>query len=165
MLRHHRRITAAIAAALTAASIVVSGALAASATTRASGTEHFQLANTSATATTAPLVAYGVFTESGVDHLGSKVDTFVFADGTFKVAHSPGKGTHTFNPKTCLFVLNVRGTYTVGHGTGAYAGISGHGAYHTTILEIGARSGGKCTQSQPPTAFQQIITASGPVQL
>jgi hypothetical protein len=43
-----------------------------------SGTEHFQLMTTSATATTVPVIAYGVFTAAGVDHVGNNVDTLVF---------------------------------------------------------------------------------------
>ena len=52
------------------------------------------------------------------------------------------------------------------HGTGAYAGISGHGIYRLNILIVGARnSAGKCSNKLPPTAFQQIIRAQGPVSL
>jgi hypothetical protein len=30
---------------------------------------------------------------------------------------------------------------------------------------VAARSGGKCSRTKPPVAFQQIIKASGPVKL
>ena len=39
---------------------------------------------TSATAKTIGVIATGVFTAGGVDHMGSKVDTLVFPAGTFK---------------------------------------------------------------------------------
>ena len=42
-------------------------------------------------------------------------------------------------------------------GTGAYAGISGSGKYQYSALGIGAKSGGKCSQSKPPVAWHQVI--------
>lgn len=161
-----RTFAAAIGAVLVAA--MLSGAGVAAASTRAPaahGTEHFQIMSTSATASTNSIIATGLFTAGGVNHPGNTTDTAVFPGGTFKIAHSPGKGTQSFNPKTCLLTLNLHGTYTVGHGTGQYAGISGDGKYQLSILEIGARSGGTCSQSKPPVTFQQIIKASGPVSL
>lgn len=163
MFRHRNRLIAAAGAALATASIVASGALAASATTTVTGTEHFQFLTTSPTASKSPLIAYGAFTAHGTDIQGSKVDTFKFANGSLKVAHSQGKGTQTFNPRTCLLQINLKGTYKVGHGTGAYKGVTGHGTYHLQIVGIGAKSGGKCVKNKPPVAYQQILQASGPI--
>ena len=132
-----------------------------------SGIEHFQLVNATV-ANNAPssIIARGVFTAGGVDHPGTKVDTVVFPDGTFKIAHSNGTGTQRFNAKTCLGTIVLNGTYRLSGGTGAYAGISGHGIYRLNILIVGARnSAGKCSNKLPPTAFQQIIKAQGPVSL
>jgi hypothetical protein len=129
------------------------------------GTEHFQLVTANPSSSTAPVIAYGVFTGAAVDHQGNSVDRFVFRNGSFKVRHSPGKGPQSFNPKTCLMTISQHGTYKIIGGTGRYAGISGHGKYHITLLLIAARSKGKCSQSKPPVAFQQIIMASGPVRL
>jgi len=130
-----------------------------------SGIEHFQLVTTSATATTQPVIATGVFTAGGVDHQGSKVDTFVFPGGSFKVAHS-GPATQHFNPKTCLLTVVGHGTFKLSGGTGAYAKIKGAGTYKLNILAVGAKTAtGKCTQKKPPTAFQQIIKATGKVSL
>ncbi len=163
-----------LAAAITAISVTtaLSGAALAAASASASsrpatsGTEHFQAMTTSATASTYSIIVAGsLFTAAGVDHSGNKVDTFVLPGGTFKVAHSPGKGPQSFNPKTCLLTVNQHGTYTVGHGTGKYKGISGHGKYQVSTLAVGAKSGGKCSQSKPPVAFQLLIKASGPVTL
>ena len=87
-----------------------------------------------------------------------------FSDGTFTIAHSGGTGTPRFNPKTCLGVIALNGTYRIGHGTGAYAGISGHGIYRLNILLVAARnSAGKC--SNKTVAYQQIIRAQGPLSL
>ncbi len=156
----------AVAGAVAAAGLTVASASQA-AGAASSGFEHFQLMTTSA-ANNAPtsIIARGVFTAGGVDHPGNKVDTAVFPDGTFKIAHSNGTGTPRFNPRTCLGVITLNGTYRLSSGTGAYAGISGHGIYRLNILTVGARnSAGKCSNKLPPTAFQQIIKAQGPVSL
>ena len=157
--------TAASAAATAAAAVmwVAAPAGAAPSGRDVSGIEHFQLVTTSATATTQPVIATGVFTAGGVDHQGSNTDIFVFPAGSFKVTHSQGTGTQNFNPKTCLSTVRVHGTYTLSGGTGKYTGIRGHGTYHLSILGIAARSGGKCTMHKPPVAWQQIIQAAGPV--
>jgi hypothetical protein len=169
MLRNYRRLFAVAATAAVAATIAVTGITAASAAPRTrqavSGTEHFQLVTTNPSSSTGQVIAHGVFTAPALDHMGSSVDKFVFSNGSFKVRHSPGKGPQSFNPKTCLMTISQHGTYKVFGGTGRYARISGHGTYHVTILVISARSNGKCSQSKPPTAFQQIISASGPVTL
>src|ERR1700750_178127 len=88
MLRLNKRILGAAGAVVAAASLAVTGITAASARSSAvTGTEKFQLMTTSATATTVPVIAYGVFTKAGVSHTGSKVDTLVFSNGSFKVNH------------------------------------------------------------------------------
>ncbi len=131
-----------------------------------SGFESFQLVTTSSRSTApASIIATGLFTAGGVDHPGSKVDTAVFPNGTFKITHSRGTGTQHFNSKTCLGVISQHGTYRLSGGTGAYAGISGHGIYRLSILLVAARnSAGKCSNKLPPAAFQQIIRAQGPVR-
>ena len=158
---------AAIAAAIaTAAALWVAVPAGAAAGHQAvSGPEHFQLMSTSATSNTASVIASGVFTAGGVDHMGSKVDTLVFANGSFKVAHSKGTGRPKLNPKTCLLTLTVRGTVALSGGTGAYKGISGKGTYQFNELAILAKAGGKCTMNKPPVAFQLLIKASATVTL
>ena len=121
--------------------------------------------STSATSNTASVIASGVFTAGGVDHMGSKVDTLVFANGSFKVAHSKGTGRPKINPKTCLLTLTFRGTVALSGGTGAYKGISGKGTYQFNELAILAKAGGKCTVNKPPVAFQLLIKASATVTL
>ena len=160
-------LASAITAAAAAAVIGGAGLAVASTHTGVSGTEHFQMMTTSATASTASVIASGVFTAPAVDHEHHTTNTatFTFANGTISLKHSKGTGTQSFNPKTCLLTVNQHGTYTLQSGTGAYAGISGSGKYQLSILAIGARSGGKCTQSKPPVAFHQVINASGPVSL
>ena len=166
VLKLNKRLLSAAGALVAAVSLAVTGVTAASAgSTRVSGTEFFQLMTTSATSATVPVIAHGVFTDYGVDHTGNTVDTVVLQKGSFKVAHSPGTGPQNFNPKTCLNTINQHGTIRIFHGTGKYRGIHGHGKYHLSLLFIAARVAGKCSETKPPVAFQQIITASAPVRL
>ncbi len=130
-----------------------------------SGTENFQLMTTSATATTIPVIAYGVFTAAGVNHTGSKVDTLVFPNGSFKVNHSKVPVKIKVNPKTCLLQGSGTGKITLSGGTGAYKGISGTPVATVSVLAIAASSKGKCSMTKPPVAFQQLIKASGKVTL
>jgi hypothetical protein len=129
------------------------------------GTENFQIVSTSATSSTSSVIATGVFTDGGVDHGGNKVDTFVLAKGSIKVAHQ-GPSTAHLNPKTCLLTIVGHGTFKITGGTGRYSKLTGAGTYKLSILAIAAKTAtGKCTQKKPPTTFQQIIKASGPVSL
>lgn len=155
------------AVVLSAATVAVlgGGTALASRTPAVSGTEHLQLMTTSATSNKASVIVTGVFTAGGIDIQGSKVDTVKFGNGSFRIAHSNGKGPQKFNPATCLVTVQLRGTYKLSHGTGAYKGISGHGRYVANVMLVGAKVKGKCSQKAPPVAFQQVIKASGPVRL
>jgi hypothetical protein len=169
MLKFRNKMVVAAGVVVTAATAAVAGLTAASASPAgpsASGTEHFQLMTTSVTSNRESIIAIGgVFTAGGVDFQGNKVDRVVFPRGTFKITHSSGTGSTHFNPRTCLNVISLHGTYRLGSGTGAYKHISGHGRYRLSILFVAARSKGKCSQTKPPVAFQQIIKAQGPAHL
>jgi hypothetical protein len=138
-----------------------------------SGTEHFQMMNTttSETSTTNPLIAWGLFTLPGVDNEhANNTDTFKFPGGTFLVKHATKKGTahQSFNPKTCLFQYSEKGTFKVGSGTGKFKGISGGGTYALSVIGIGAKlKNGMCNPSQtaPAAAQQQEIAAVGTIKL
>ena len=169
MMKLRSKILGAMSVVAVAGAVAATGLTAASASqvgaAGSSGIEYFQLVTTSP-ASNAPesIIARGVFTVGGVNHPGNRVDTAVFPDGTFKIAHSNGTGTPHFNGKTCLGTIVLNGTYRLSGGTGAYAGISGHGIYRLNILIVtGRNAAGKC--SNTPTAFQQIIRAQGPVHL
>jgi uncharacterized membrane protein len=161
-------ITSAAIAAAAVALLGGTGIAAASSHSATTGTENFQMMTTSATASTDSVIASGVFTAPGVDHENNNANTakFVFSNGTVSLKHSKGQGQQSFNPKTCLLTINEHGTYTLTGGTGSYAGITGNGKYQLNILAIGARnSAGKCSQTEAPVAFHQVINASGPVTL
>ena len=130
------------------------------------GTEHIQIMTTSGTASTASTIVWGPVTAAGVDHMGSTVDTLVLPGGTWRVRHSNGTGPQSFNPKTCLFMANQHGTYTILGGTGRYRGISGHGTYQVSVVGLGAKTRkGACSQTAPPVAQHQVVNASGPIKL
>jgi len=169
MFKLRSKVLGAMSVVAVAGALAATGLTAASASQAAgsSGFEHFQLITTSA-ANNAPesIIASGAFTAGGVNHPGNTVDTAHFPNGTFKIAHSNGTGTPHFNGKTCLSTIVLNGTYRLSGGTGAYAGISGHGIYRLNITFVAARNAaGGCSGKLPPTAFQQIIRAQGPVHL
>src|SRR5262249_17753160 len=118
------------------------------------------------TSKTSSIIATGVFTAGGTStDTSNTTATVKFPNGTFVITHSKGTGTQSFNPKTCLLKANLKGTYKLGSGTGAYAHLSGSGTFQVSILSVGAKSGGKCSQTLPPAAFQAVIRAAGPVHL
>jgi hypothetical protein len=170
MLKHAKRLLTAASAVTVASLVAVGGITAASASPAArpslSGIEHFQLVSSSATSNKATVVAWGAFTVAGVDVQGQQVDTFKLPGGSFMIKHGPGKGKSSFNPKTCLQMLDLHGNYTLSHGTGKYKGISGRGQYQLSVLLVGARnSKGACSQSKAPLGYQEIIKGTGPVHL
>jgi len=138
MMNYRTRLAAAAGAAATAAVIATTGVMAATAAPRpaASATESFQIMTTSASGPASVIASGAVFTAAGTDQENQKASTakFAFPNGTVSVKHSPGTGTHSFNPKTCLATVNLHGTYTYTGGTGAYAGITGTGTYKMSIL-------------------------------
>jgi len=162
-----RKTLAAMIGAVSVTAVLGGASLAAaSARTAVSGTEHFQFMTTSATSKTSSIIATGVFTAGGTStDTSNTTATVKFPNGTFVITHSKGTGTVNFNPKTCLLKGNLKGTYKLGSGTGAYAHLSGSGTFQVSVLGVGAKSGGKCSQTLPLVAFQQVIRASGPVSL
>ena len=163
--------TGAAAAAAAITGLVMAGpagasSMASSGPAAVTGTEHVQIMSTSATSNTASTIVWGPVTAAGVDHMGNTVDTFVLPGGTWRIRHSNGTGPQSFNPKTCLFLINLHGTFTILGGTGKYKGISGHGTYQLSIVGLGAKTKkGACSQTAPPVAQHQVVNASGPVKL
>jgi hypothetical protein len=156
---------AAVAAAVVLAGPAGASPIAPRTAAAVSGTEHFQIMTTSGTSLKLSLIMYGLFTAAGVDHEGNaNVDTFFMAGGTFKVKHSHPVGPQTSNATTCLFTQSGHGTYTIMGGTGKYKGISGHGKYTLSILDLQPKTkSGACNENAAPAAFQQVLDATGPV--
>ena len=171
MRKTHTRVLRAAGSVLAAGAIALSGIVAATAAPRAAGTgdsgiEHFQFMTTSTTTNMVTVIVHGVFTAGGIDMATSPTtDTLQFPNGTIMLKHSPGTGTTSLNPHTCLFTANLHGTETLLGGTGKYAGISGHQMAQVHILAVFARSQGKCNQRKPPVAVEFLVRASGPAGL
>jgi hypothetical protein len=165
MLKHRNRLLAVTGAATATGAIVVCGVTDASAASPGStrtSIESFQIMQATIPGK-ATVIARGTFTATGAAN--KALDKIVFADGTFKLQHSPGEGPSRFNAKTCLGSVHQQGTYKIFGGTGAYQGISGHGRYHLDNLFVAARNAnGTCSHSKEPVGFQLVIRASGPVQ-
>src|SRR5258708_7299061 len=147
-----RTLAVAIGTLLVAAVTSGAGLAAASAAPAESGTEHFQAVSTSPTSNTSSIIFTGAFTAGGVANIGRATGAVTFPGGTFKIRHSRGTGQSSFNPRTCLLTVNEHGAYVLGHGTGKYAGISGHGTYQLHVLAIAQRVHGQCSGSLPPAA-------------
>lgn len=131
-----------------------------------SGTEHFQFMSTSVTARTGSVIAYGPVTAAGTAPIGpQRVGTAVFPEGTITISHHQGKSSVHVNPRTCLVTIAGTGTYKILRGSGAYAGITGHGTYRLSLVQIAARVSGTCSQTAPPAASQELLQLSGPVHL
>lgn len=130
------------------------------------GTEHFQMMTTSATARTVPVIAWGAFTAAGIAREGKDgvVRTIAFPGGTIKLTFSGTASGGGSVSSTCLATEFFDSAYSLS-GTGKYRHISGREHYAANATEIQARVNGSCSQNRRPLAFQQVITASGPVKL
>jgi hypothetical protein len=141
-------------------------ALAPSAQAATSGTEYFEItiANTAEAATT-----HGLFADGGWDESGNtNYDVLHLSNGDLRITHPDSKITFqkfALNPDTCAASLTIRGGYTLGHGTGAYAGITGHGTYNARIHLVADRVDGVCDQNSAPLAETGIIRGNGPAFL
>jgi hypothetical protein len=135
------------------------------------GTEHLQAITTSGTATTQGVIAYGVFTNYGIDHennssAATSTDLFTFAGGSFKVTHTTKKQSQTVNVKACFYRYTASGTFKLSAGTGKYKGISGQGAFALSGMGFGPKTkSGACNENANPVVYQQIIDANGTVKL
>ncbi len=159
-----RRFLGAAACTLSlGAAVAGTTATAASASTIPAGHEHFQFVSVSASSSRYSAIARGAFTAGGTINLNSGV--VHFPGGTFQAIHHRTGMRSELNRKTCLLVSVGHGTYRLAHGTGKYRHISGRGTYTSRVWATLARNArGRCSQSKPPTAFQQIINARGPVR-
>lgn len=168
MMKLRNRILAGVSVLAIAGTAAIAGVTSASASPAApSGSSGFGFFSLMTTSPSGPssIIATGVFTAGGsITDTSNTTATVTFPRGTFVITHSKGTGTPRINPATCLFALAENGTYRLGHGTGAYAGISGHGIYRLNITAVAARnSAGKC--SNKFAAYQQVIKAQGPLSL
>ena len=146
--------------------LIIGGAGIAVAASSSSGArpEHLRIMSTKATSGRLSVIATGVFTVGGYDIPVGVTDTIVVPGGTLKFRHFTHSVTASFDSRTCLGTETQKGRFTIGQGTGEYAGIHGTGKFGTSIVFVTARDrAGQCTNVEAPATFQRITTASGTV--
>jgi hypothetical protein len=122
------------------------------------------------------LTASGVFTGSGTFRgigNGKNSSTAKLAGGSYVVDHPQDKAkkvSESVDQKSCKVKLVEKSPYTIGHGTGKYAGISGSGvALVTETYKVSRLADGKCNGSvsaKPKDGtLHTTIKAVGPVHL
>src|SRR5207253_9583455 len=127
-----RRLPAALVAAALVVAVMVAWAGAAGAEPQQD--EHLTIViNVAAGTQTVP--ATGPVSGTGIDVLASgrttgrvshDTDDIVFSNGVIHVKDA-GRETDTVNPANCTLVVSTVGNFEIKGGTGAYAGIKGHG--------------------------------------
>lgn len=131
------------------------------------GTEHLVLMDTSTRSLVFSVLATGVFTDGGTinaDTAGNQA-RIRLGSGTIELRTRDGSARYHFSRATCLQTLTGRGTYTLSHGTGRYAGIRGSGKFTTSRRSVlRRRPDGTCARSRP-LAAQSIVTLHGPVTI
>jgi len=142
----------------------LASASAASARPSASKVEHLRIISTKATDDRLSTVATGAFTAGGVDIPGRRADVIRFPGGAFRISFHDKSISSGFNPATCLITEKQAGTFTIGHGRGRYARLSGSGTYVTSLVGVSTRNrAGQCIGLRAPATFQGITTATGKV--
>jgi len=161
-----RRTLLGLPAVVLAATVAVAGAAAAATTQAGSarpGTEHIVVMGASTSSSVDSVIATGAFTAGGSINLGANTGKVTLGGGTLTLVPSFGPSRHRFDAATCLLTISGRGTYTLGRGTGQYAGIRASGRFTISIRQVNARlADGKCSATRA-LAYQGVITGSGPV--
>jgi len=129
--------------------------------------EHFRIISTSTASRRQSVLATGAFTAGGYQIPGRVVslratDKMVFPGGTFLVVRRITRQYLPLPTSACLIQETIRGTYSLGHGTGSYAGIGGSGAFTARITGVIRRSHGQC--GGPMTVYQQIAYEGGAIR-
>ncbi len=153
---------------LVSAAAMMSGAglALASASPAISRHENFRIISTNEAAKRHSVIATGSFMAGGSEALGRTVshravDKVYLYRGTFQITRHVGFRTPPAPPRRCILRITERGTYTLSHGTGRYAGISGSGRFTSQETLVFARTGpANCGRT---IAFQQIMYESGAV--
>jgi hypothetical protein len=150
--------------AVSAAAIAGGSAAASAAASPAhSSAEHLRIMSTRAASHRLSVIATGAFTAGGYEIPRSGGGLIVFPGGrlTLKLTENTGSGSAS---STCLFTQTGRGSFTIGHGTGRYAGITGSGNASTASIAVTAKNAaGNCIHLNDPATYQAITTANGRV--
>ena len=107
-------------------------------------TEYFQVAST-VPAGPGNIIITGVVNAGGTEHPGQAVDDATFAGGGFRIDHSSGHPSTSFNAKTCVGTISQTGPFSVIDGTGRFSSLAGSGTYMFHALYTTARDISGCT--------------------
>jgi hypothetical protein len=125
----------------------------------ASGAEHFRIISVAASSRRQSVLATGAFTAGGYQVPGQVIalratDKMVFPNGTFLITRRITKQVLPLPTSSCQIAETIRGTLSIGSGTGSYRGISGSGAFLLQISGVIRKSHGQC--GGPMTVYQSI---------
>jgi len=108
------------------------------------------------------VVATGAFSAVGTDTANNASnDTFRFPNGTVVLSHTETEDHASFDPVTCVGRVSGHGSYTITGGTGAYAGIKGHGTSTFRLTVVAAHTSQGC--GEEPVAQVNVVQLVGPV--
>jgi hypothetical protein len=113
--------------------------------TRSARTEYFHVAST-APSGPGTIIITGVADAGGTEHPGRDIDDTTFAGGGFRIDHSAGHPSASFNAETCVGTINQKGPFSVIDGTGRFSDLAGSGTYVFHALYTTARDARGCTK-------------------
>jgi hypothetical protein len=123
-----------------------------------SSTEYIDVASTNEAGPGA-IILTGVLDIGGVEHPGRAIDQVSFSSGTFRIDHSSGQPTVTFDKATCVGMIVQTGPFRIEDGTGRFAGLDAQGRYYFHATYTTSRgASGSCTQTT--TAYIETIRAA-----
>jgi hypothetical protein len=91
-----------------------------------------------------------------VDTEGAHKDVIKFPNSSVTIRHHTTGHHQTHDKKTCYFTFAEHGTYKVVKGTGAYAGVSGHGFKYRAMAQAV-----QCKQNKEPKVFHVSDQSGG----
>jgi hypothetical protein len=106
--------------------------------------EYFHVAST-APSGPGTIIITGVVDAGGTEHPGRGIDDATFAGGGFRIDHSSGHPSTSFNAKTCVGTISQTGPFSVIDGTGRLSSLAGSGTYMFHALYTTARDVSGCT--------------------
>ncbi|MGH3276217.1 MAG: hypothetical protein ACRDNZ_18060 [Streptosporangiaceae bacterium] len=157
-------------AAVTLGSMAALGGVtvtAAQASPSARGAEHFRVISVAASSRRQSVLATGAFTAGGYQVPGHVIglratDKMVFPHGTFLLTRHITQQVLPLPTSACQISETIRGTLSMGGGTGSYRGISGSGGFVLRISGVVLQSRGRC--GGPMTVYQAINYESATIR-
>lgn len=116
----------------------------------------------------ATAILHGAINAGGKDNENNgDYDEITLPGGSLRVIHPDKDSTFKYKPnaKTCYFTVTGKGTYTLGHGTGKYKGVTGSGHYTLVASGYSAKKNGSCNFQGNAGTFAGYVKGSGPVTL